>query len=371
MTDEGATTGLLVVDSLQGLNHVEPVAARAQVPAPLVPSVDSMLHRLKAWERDFVSGQAPATTAAVRSDWAQYIAWCDGTGVAPLPADFDQLEAFLRNAIVKGRKRSTIDRYVYTIGLIHEAAGLRNPFKDFMWQAKWKILVRELAAKRANARKQTAPLSRADLNRILATMGNRPRDLRDAAMISLASDSMLRESELVAVEVEDLAHNPTENTWSLVVPFSKTNQEGTDGDFRHVSRATIKRIRAWQAAAGITSGVLFRPIGGRKRDVLKNAQMALQPLPILPLGAQEVARIFKRRAKAAGIEHAIVITGHSTRVGMANDLSEHGATDLQIAAAGGWKSLEMVRYYTRKTKAGRNAVADFLKSADRDGGSDG
>lgn len=363
MTGE-TITALLVVDSLQGLHHVAAVSARAQTPAPLVPSIPSMLDRLRQWERDFMAGQSPSTVAAVRSDWAQYVAWCEGSGVAPLPASLDQLEAFLRNAIVRGRKRSTIDRYVYTIGLIHQAAGLTNPAKDFMWQVKWNILVRELASKRANARKQTTPMSRADLNAILAKIGTRPRDLRDKAMLSLASDSMLRESELVAVQVEDFAHNETSNTYSLVVPFSKTNQEGDDGDYRHVSKATMARVRAWQSAAGITTGVLFRPIGGRKRDAVRDAEASLKEAPIMPLGAQEVARIFRRRAKAASVKNATVITGHSTRVGMANDLSEHGATDLQIAAAGGWKSLDMVRYYTRKTKAGRNAVADFLETAD-------
>ncbi len=346
---------LRVVDALQELTAVPAVAPEIHAPRPaLAASVEAVLARLAAWSSDFAAGSAPATVKAVRSDWTQYLAWCETTGATPLPASVAQLETFLSAAIDKGRKRATVDRYLYTVGLVHVAAGLPSPSKDPDWPVKWKKLIRRLKSTGGHARKQAGELDMAGIAAILATLGDGPRDLRDAALLAIASDTLCRESELVAIRVEHLHHNRRRNTWSLHVPFSKTNQDGAAPDYRFVSRETIARIRAWQAASGISEGALFRPTGGRPKAT-GGSDEALLP--------QEVARIFRRRAKAAGLEHAGSISGHSTRIGSANDLAEHGATGTQIQLAGGWKTDRMVSYYTRRSNAGANAMATLRLTA--------
>jgi len=345
---------LPVVETLQALATVPAVAPEIHAPRPaLAASVEAVLERLARWSADFAEGSAPATVKAVRSDWTQYLAWCETSRATPLPASVDQLEAFLSTMVDKGRKRSTVDRYLYTVGVVHIAAGLPNPSKDPDWPVKWKKLIRRMKTTGAHVRKQAGELDMAGIETILASLGDSLRDRRDAALLSLASDSLCRESELVAVRVEDLHHNRRRNTWSLHVPYSKTNQDGAAPDYRFVSLETIARIRTWQAAVGITEGLLFRPIGGRPRA---NAAADVALLP------QEVARIFRRRAKAVGLEHAATISGHSTRIGSANDLAEHGATGTQIQLAGGWKTERMVTYYTRRSQAGANAMASLRKS---------
>lgn len=351
---EPTTLPLRVVDALQELIAVPAIAPDIQAPRPaLAASVEAVLERLATWSGDFAAGSAPATVKAVRSDWTQYLAWCETTGTTPLPASVEQLEAFLSAAIAKGRKRATVDRYLYTVGLVHVAAGLPSPSKDPDWPVKWKKLIRRLKSSGGHGRKQAGELDMAGIDAILVTLGDTPRDLRDAALLSIASDTLCRESELVAIRVEHLHHNRRRNSWSLHVPFSKTNQDGGTPDYRFVSLATIARVRAWQAAAGIVEGALFRPTGGRPKA--GGSSEALLP--------QEVARIFRRRAKAAGLEHAGSISGHSTRIGSANDLAEHGATGTQIQQAGGWKTDRMVTYYTRRSQAGANAMASLRTKA--------
>lgn len=349
---EPTTLPLRVVDALHELTAVPAVAPEIRAPRPaLAASVEAVLERLASWSSDFAAGSAPATVKAVRSDWAQYLVWCEATGAIPLPASVEQLEAFLSAAIDKGRKRATVDRYLYTVGLVHVAAALPSPSKDPDWPVKWKKLIRRLKTTGGHARKQAGELDSAGIDAILATLGEGPRDLRDAALLSMASDTLCRESELVAIRVEDLHHNRRRNTWSLHVPFSKTNQDGAAPDYRFVSLETMARVRAWQVAAHITEGALFRPTGGRPKTNDVGADTALLP--------QEVARIFRRRAKAAGLEHAGTISGHSTRIGSANDLAEHGATGTQIQQAGGWRTDRMVTYYTRRSTAGANAMANL------------
>jgi hypothetical protein len=112
--------------------------------------------------------------------------------------------------------------------------------------------------------------------------------LRDAALLSLASHTLCRQSELVVVQVEHLHlhHNRRRNTWSLHVPFSKTNQDGAESDYRFVGLDTVAQLRAWQDAAGITEGALFRPTGGRPKTDESSSPALL---------AQDVPRIFRRR----------------------------------------------------------------------------
>jgi len=346
---ESTTLPLRVVDALHGLTAVPAIAPEIHAPRPAVAaSVEAVLERLATWSADFAEGSAPATVKAVRSDWTQYLAWCEASRATPLPASVDQLETFLSAAIDKGRKRATVDRYLYTVGLVHVAAGLPSPSKDPDWPVKWKKLIRRLKTTGGHARKQAGELDMAGIETILASLGDSPRDRRDAALLSMASDTLCRESELVAIRVEHLHHNRRRNTWSLHVPFSKTNQDGAAPDYRFVSLATMARVRAWQAAAGIDEGALFRSTGGRPKAG-GSSEEALLP--------QEVARIFRRRAKAAGLENAGSISGHSARIGSANDLAENGATGTQIQQAGGWKTDRMVTYYTRRSQAGASAMA--------------
>lgn len=370
------TTDLLVVDSLNGLVRAEPLGPATDArPAPT--SKEALLQRLATWQKDFVAGMSAATVRAVRADWAQYIAWCERTGQPPLPAPVERLEAFVRDAVVQGRKRTTVQRYVYTVGLIHAAAGFPSPTKDPRWKAMWKGLLKELKERGQITATQAGALEREDVRTILASLGTSPRELRDAAMLALASDTLLRESELVAVRVEHFAYNRTRAAWTLHVPFSKANQDGQEADFRFVSRDARARVEAWLAAAGIAEGYVFLPIGGRPKapkcdpeDPLLLAAVAAPPaLPRAaapetvtepePLAAKEVARIFRRRARAAGLDHAPTISGHSTRIGTANDLINAGKTTAQIQLAGGWRSAEMVTLYTRRSQAGVNAVAEL------------
>ena len=326
-------------------------------------AIGEILERLRVWQADFEAAQAPATLKAVRADWGRYLAWCRGTGHSPLPASREQLIAFLENAIDRGRKRSTVARYLFTVSLIHDAAGLPNPAKDRRWPLAWKKLAKRLKASGGSHRSQVGALVAADVDRILATLGDDPRSLRDAALLSLASDTLLREAELVAVKVEHLHPDAHRESWSLWVPASKTDQEGTRDDYRYVSPATLARVRRWLAAADIANGYVFRAIGGRKPAAVVAAEKAGLEPPVLSLTAKEVARIFRQRAIAAGLGHAWSISGHSTRIGSANDLMRDGATTAEIQHAGGWKSEAMVIAYTRKSGAGHAAMARLRRAA--------
>ena len=101
---------------------------------------------------------------------------------------------------------------------------------------------------------------------IAANEGQDLKGLRDASILSLMSDGMLRVSELVALWAADLTIEP-DGSGRLTIRSSKTDQEG-DGAEQYIGALTVRRVLAWMAAAGFTAGPLFRrvPPGWSRRQ---------------------------------------------------------------------------------------------------------
>ena len=162
--------------------------------------------------------------------------------------------------------------------------------------------------------------------------------LRDAAMIRLMSDCLLRISEVVAINVADFQEK------TLTVRASKTDQEGT-GETLYVCDRTRKVLSLYRERGNIESGAVFRHI--RRGD-------HIQPNRLTPHSAR---RIIKKRAADAGVEG--FISGHSLRVGSAVSLAQAGATVVDMQVAGRWKSSQMPAHYAKAELAERGAIARF------------
>ena len=167
--------------------------------------------------------------------------------------------------------------------------------------------------------------------------------LRDAAMIRLMSDCLLRISEVVAVNIGDLKDK------TLTVHASKSDQEG-NGETLYVCNATRNVLTQYRETAGISRGALFRHI--RRGD-------HIQPTRLHPHSAR---RIIKKRAADAGVGG--FTSGHSLRVGSAVSLAQAGATVVDMQVAGRWKSSQMPAHYAKAELAERGAIARF-KETDR------
>ncbi len=161
-------------------------------------------------------------------------------------------------------------------------------------------------------------------------------------MLAVAYDTLARRSELVALQVVDLAHGP-HGDGTIAIRRSKTDQEGT-GTVRYLAPDTMRHVAKWLAVAGITDGVLFRA-------VLKGAQIGGG------LDGAEVSRRFKGMAEKTGIAAVDVtrIPGHSSCVGAAQDMVRHGVERPAVMQAGGWRTAEMVSRYTARLDARRNS----------------
>lgn len=182
----------------------------------------------------------------------------------------------------------------------------------------------------------------ADAVAALAAADGSPAGLRDAALVALASDCLLRVSELVAVDVRDVARED-DGSGRLIVRRSKTDQEGK-GQALYAGPATMARIAAWLECAGIGAGPVFVRVrrGGH-------------PQPGKRITARAARQVIAARARAAGIPGRV--SGHSLRIGAAQSLAAAGAGLVELQQAGRWESPSMPAHYARGQLAARGAVA--------------
>ena len=143
---------------------------------------------------------------------------------------------------------------------------------------------------------------------------------------------MRRRSELNALRIEDIEWLVNDGV-SILLRKSKTDQHGC-GKWVHLTADTAAALQAWISAAQITEGFIFRGIRS-------------SGIPTKSLCESRVSRIYKNLARKAGLSESIVeaISGHSMRVGGAQDLLQHGASLPQNMFKGGWAKTDTVMRY--------------------------
>ena len=198
---------------------------------------------------------------------------------------------------------------------------------------------------RGRGRGQVTGLTRETVQRMAHTAAKTDTvaGLRDAALFRVMSDALLRIGEAVAIDCEHIT-SEADGSGRLEIHRSKTDQEGK-GASLYLTARTVEAIRQLQAHAGYTVGPLFR-------RMLKGDHMSDDRLTV------DGARLaIKTSAKQAGIEG---VSGHSLRIGTAQELAQRGASLVELQNAGRWTDSQMPAHYTRQQAAGKGAVARLL-----------
>lgn len=101
------------------------------------------------------------------------------------------------------------------------------------------------------------------------------RGLRDAALIAVMSDGLLRVSEAAALAVGDVRRT-RDGSGRLSVRRSKTDQ-GATGSVLYIGPPTMHRIRRWLSLCGNPdSGPLFRRV--RRRGHIQPDRLTMQAI---------------------------------------------------------------------------------------------
>ena len=241
------------------------------------------------------------------------------------------LAEYIRFLHTEGKSPATINLLLSAVKWMAEYHGIEE-VAGAITKRTWSDI---RGAKKPQGRKQADGLTWDEVERMctVAESSETVAGLRDAAMISLMSDCLLRISEAVAVDVEDIGEEG--------LRIHRTER----GDALYICEETRRLIKHYRRKAGVESGALFRRI--RFQNHVTEDRLGVK-------GAREA---IQRRAAEAGVKGNI--SGHSLRVGSAVSLSDAGATVSEVQQAGRWQGPTMPARYVREAPAEQSPVERY------------
>lgn len=277
---------------------------------------------------------APNTIRAYQADMLEFIQYCSQTCKQAIPADPVTVSDFLMSTSTIGIKNSTVRRKAASISAIHRLLNFADPTKH----PEVKITLRKISRQLGNRFDQAYPVTHELLEKLLNVCQEDKRGIRNRALLLLAYDSMRRRSELISLRIKDINWLPNE-TCCILLRRCKTDQQAT-GKWIHLNIETTVALKRWLEISQLSEGFILRGItpAGNITSFLCESR---------------IPRIYKSLAKRAGLSEEVIsgISGHSMRVGGAQDLLSFGASLPQIMAKGGWSKTDTVMRYVERSSS--------------------
>ena len=314
-----------------GVPAVETVALTREAAGSVLPESTPAAETLTRAGRDLVAASLAENTRTAYLGALTRLA--EALGETPLTDA--TLTVYLAGMFAAGKSVASAKQVVAAVRFQARLAGRRPPTGPLVERAL-RGYARRGAEVSRRGQVQGIRWEQADAAAAVAANAGL-RGSRDAALVAVMSDGLLRVSEAAALDLADL--NLEDQT--LAILRSKTDQEGA-GAVVYTGRPTLERLKAWIQAAGITEGALFRRVG-------KSGKVGGR------LTVRSLRRIIQARARAAGIGGRV--SGHSLRVGSAQSLAAAGASLVEMQREGRWKAPEMPGLYTRNQAARSGATA--------------
>ncbi|WP_425043074.1 tyrosine-type recombinase/integrase [Primorskyibacter sp. S87] len=306
----------------------------------MVPAVPFVIHNgpylILDWRSEIgrlEGAYAPSTMRAYFADVEAFVFWCLEKSIPePFPASVETVCRFLEN---QGTylAPSTVRRRLHAIRKVHRLLHLPDPTCD----EDINLAFRRFKRSKPIRPKQAKGLTRDCLIQFLESEPEAPWGLRNRAMLSLGYELLTRRSELVALQTEDIDARK-EGTLRVLIRRGKWGLFGA-GRTAFTSQRTSALVEEWLDWRGDNIKWLFCPI--------------YQGKPIdRDLSTTTVKQIIKAAARRSGLDASGVnaFSGHSLRVGAAQDLLVRGYDTAAIMRAGGWKSLNVLTRYLEKAE---------------------
>ena len=157
----------------------------------------------------------------------------------------------------------------------------------------------------------------------------------DVALLATLRDGLLRQSEAAALTWGDVEFRDNGSAL-LTLRQSKTDQE-SEGVVLYVGREASRALL----------------------DIRPAVELLDRNTSVFGMTTRHIGNRVRAAAKAAGLGEGY--TGHSGRVGMAQDLVKSGVELPALMTAGRWKSSKMPARHTERQAAGRGAVARYYQ----------
>ena len=288
---------------------------------------------LEATIKKIEGAYAPSTIRAYKSNFENFIKFCDENNTIALPASSEIVASYIKK-LGGHLKSSSIKIAIASIAALHNLNSLNDPTQH----PDVKIEMRRMYRTLGRYTKQAYGINKSLLDKMVAATDDSLRGVRDRAILLVAYDSLCRRSELVSLEFEDIVFSSDDESLKLKLRKSKTDPHGI-GKNLYLSNEAQRALKEWINKSKISSGKIFRAITvtGKIRDSLNSSH---------------IGRIFKKRAYDSKIELKIIehISSHSMRVGAAQDLMLSGTSLPIIMNRGRWSKTDTVIRYTENSR---------------------
>jgi len=274
---------------------------------------------------------AHSTIRAYKADFGKFIEFCEERNQGALPALPSSIANFITELSNDKRSSAGIRRALCGISTIHKLNRLEDPTKD----PDVTIEMRRMHRKLGRSSHQAGSVNADTLDKLLLATDDSIRGIRDRALLLVAYDTLCRRSELVSLQVKDVKINIKNGieTSSILLRKSKTDQDST-GKWLHLSQRAHLALIEWLKELPSGQEILFCGL---------NRSLDISP----QIGAGQINRIYKKLARKAGLDEMVIkgISGHSMRVGAAQDLLNSGASMPIIMQRGRWSKTDTVMRY--------------------------
>lgn len=274
---------------------------------------------------------APSTIRAYRADFRDFINFCHERNANALPSHPNLVVQYICKLTDSGKSSASIRRALCGLSSVHKLNRFDDPTKD----PDINLEMRRMHRKLGRSSSQAGSINTDTLERLLLATDDSIRGIRDRALLLVAYDTLCRRSELVSLQVKDVKINIKNGieTSSILLRKSKTDQDST-GKWLHLSQRVHQALIAWMKHLPENQEMLFCGL---------NKSLCVSP----NIGAGQINRIYKRIARKAGVGESEIkrISGHSMRIGAAQDLLSSGASMPIIMQRGRWSKIDTVMRY--------------------------
>ncbi|MDA9856179.1 tyrosine-type recombinase/integrase [Paracoccaceae bacterium] len=290
----------------------------------------SHLENISATLELLTGAYAENTLKSYYADTNAFVDWCFVKNIEPFPLTSGGVREYIE-AMAVNYSYASIRRRLSCIRRINKLLG----HTDNTQTQEIYLAIRRLKRSKCLEQQQAVGINHNLLVKMIDAQPNTLAGIRNKAMLSLGYDFLARRSELVALRTSDLEFTK-DGALKGMIRKSKTDQYGR-GRLVFGSERGAKLLRGWfrkkpkeieAVFCAINHGVCMdRPICDRNvNEIIKKSVVKV-----------------KRCERPSDLE----VSGHSLRVGAAQDLLIKGYDLAAIMRAGGWSDPSTVSRYLR------------------------
>lgn len=228
---------------------------------------------------------------------------------------------------------ATIERRLASLAKAHRSSGHENPCEAELVRLTMRGIRRTLGAKQ----RQATAILRDDLFAMLDKLGDqRPKDIRDRALLLTGFATAMRRSELASLDIEDVEF--IAKGMMVTLRRSKTDQEAQGHKiavpFGRTRYCPVMALKEWLCVLNHSSGPIFVRID--RHGHIQEQRVS----------GEAVSLVVKTRIATAGYDPKS-FSGHSLRAGFATSAAEAGASTFKIRQTTGHRTETSLSRYIR------------------------